>query len=169
MFFLLICRILVFGAWNSPPKGMLSSMEGTVAIWRPDQSISTFSVAIMHIEEPCAIWCMYLLQHVHPTQPDGVVCRLLPHFFRNRRYPAIESQSRSKLLGMWSCRRSFFNGKCCEGSPSFRACFHQQQVYCHIDGSCVNDGPARSISSNWKPVAFEMAWNVVLPQEPLQW
>ena len=35
----------------------------------------------MHIEEPCAIWCMYLLQHVHPTHPDGVVCCLLPHFF----------------------------------------------------------------------------------------
>ena len=60
---------------------MLSSMEGAVAIWRPDQCYQPLSGAIMHIEEFCAIWCMYLLQHVHPTHPDGVVCRLLPHFF----------------------------------------------------------------------------------------
>ena len=35
----------------------------------------------MHVEEPCAIWCLYLLQQVHSTQPGSVVCRLLPHFF----------------------------------------------------------------------------------------
>ena len=59
---------------------MLSSMEGTVAIWRPDQCYQPLSGTIMHIEESCAIWCMYLLQYVHPTHPDDVVCGLLPHF-----------------------------------------------------------------------------------------
>ena len=43
---------------------------------------SILSDAIMHVEEPCAIWCVYLLQQVHPTHPGGVVCRLLPHFFK---------------------------------------------------------------------------------------
>ena len=37
--------------------------------------------AIMHAEEPCAISCVCLLQQVHSTHSDGVVCRLLPHFF----------------------------------------------------------------------------------------
>ena len=144
MFFLLICRILVVCAWNPPPKGMMSSTEGAVAIWRPDQCYQPLSGAIMHVEEPCAIWRLYLLQQVHSTQPGGVVCRLLPHFFRNRRYPVMERQVRSNWLGTWPHCRSLFNGECCEGSPSFRACFRQQQAYCHIDGSGVNNWPALS-------------------------
>ena len=52
-----------------------------VAIWRPDQCYQPLSDAIMHIEESCAIWCVYLLQQVHPTHPDSVVRCLLPHFF----------------------------------------------------------------------------------------
>ena len=60
---------------------MLSSTEGAVAIWRPDHWDQPLSDAIMHIEESCAIWCVYLPQQVHPTHPDSVVCRLLPHFF----------------------------------------------------------------------------------------
>ena len=35
---------------------------------------STLSGAIIHVEEPCAIWCVYLLQRVHSTQPDVVSC-----------------------------------------------------------------------------------------------
>ena len=31
---------------------MLSSMEGAVAIWRPDQCYQPLSDAIMHVEEP---------------------------------------------------------------------------------------------------------------------
>ena len=53
---------------------MLSSTEGAVAIWRPDQFYQPLSGAIMHIEESCAIWCVYLLQQVHPTHPDVVSC-----------------------------------------------------------------------------------------------
>ena len=42
---------------------------------------SILSDAIMHVEEPCAILCLYLLQKVHSTLPGGAVCRLLPRFF----------------------------------------------------------------------------------------
>ena len=61
---------------------MMSSTEGAVAIWRPDQCYQPLSGAIMHVEEPCAIWRLYLLQQVHSTQPGGVVCRLLSQFFK---------------------------------------------------------------------------------------
>ena len=38
-------------------------------------SVTSFlSDAIMHVEESCAIWCVYLLQRVHPTQPDVISC-----------------------------------------------------------------------------------------------
>ena len=60
---------------------MLSSTEGAVAIWRPDQCYQPPSGTIMHIEASCAIWCLYLPQQVNPTHPDSAVCRLLPHFF----------------------------------------------------------------------------------------
>ena len=109
-------------------------------------AISTFSVAIMHRYRRALCNMVHVSPPTCPSYPPRRCGMSSPasFFFRNRRYPAIESQSRSKLLGMWSCRRSFFNGKCCEGSPSFRACFHQQQVYCHIDRSCVNGGSACS-------------------------
>ena len=35
---------------------------------------SILSDAIMHVEQPCAIWCVYLLQQVHSTPPDVVSC-----------------------------------------------------------------------------------------------
>ena len=144
MFFLLICRILVFCTRNPPPKHMMSSMEGAVAIWRPDQCYQPLSDAIMHVEESCVIWCFYFRLYLHSTQPGGVMCHPPPHFFRNRLNPAMDSQSRSKWLGTWSRRRTLFSGKCCEGSPIFRACFRQQQVYYCIDGSGADDVPARS-------------------------
>ena len=35
---------------------------------------SILSDTIMDVEEPCTIWCVYLLQQVHPTHPDVVSC-----------------------------------------------------------------------------------------------
>ena len=35
---------------------------------------SILSGAIMYVEEPCAIWCMYLLQQVHSIPPDVFSC-----------------------------------------------------------------------------------------------
>ena len=60
---------------------MLSSTEGAVAIWRPDQCYWPLSGAIMHVEETCVIWRLYFCLYVHSTQPDGVMCHLLPIFF----------------------------------------------------------------------------------------
>ena len=77
---------------------MMSSMEGAVAIWRPDQCYQPLSDAIMHVEESCVIWCLYFCLYVHSTQPGGVVCHPLPHFFQNCQDQAKKSQARSKWL-----------------------------------------------------------------------
>ena len=33
-------------------------------------------------KESCVVWRLYHRLYVHSTQPDGVMCRLLPHFFK---------------------------------------------------------------------------------------
>ena len=55
-------------------------MEGAEAIWRLYQLPSVHFVAIM--KESCVVWRLYHRLYVHSTQPDGVMCRLLPHFFK---------------------------------------------------------------------------------------
>ena len=57
-------------------------MEGAEAIWRLYQLPSVHFVAIMHVQESCVVWRLYHRLYVHSTQPDGVMCRLLPHFFK---------------------------------------------------------------------------------------
>ena len=82
MFFLLISRMLHSVLYmKSTSKRYVVVNGGCCGNGVLASVTSTLSGAMVHVEEPCAIWGLYLLQQVHSTQPGGVVYRLLPYFF----------------------------------------------------------------------------------------
>ena len=100
---------------------------------------STFSGVIMHVEEPCAMWCLYLLQQVHPTQPGGVVCCLPPRFLQNCQNPVFKANCVQNGLECCPTAGASSMASAVKDRQVSELVFCQQQAYCHIDGSGAND------------------------------
>ena len=144
MFILPISHPLVVRAWNTPPKGTIIAIEGAAEIWRHLLQFGVSCVPMMHKEVACVIWCLYHNRKVHSTWPVSIRCCLLSGKYENRWNPAMDRRAHFNWPLPWSSRGSLFIYEYSEGSPRFGAWFRQQQVYCHIDDSAVDDGLTRS-------------------------